>query len=109
MEQSRGIAGNNIVTVLMAEKHVNLQTASDLVGQQFKGLMERFTEGKKLLPSWGLQVDATVASYVNAMEHWIIGNLDWSLKTQRYFGPQHAEVQRTLMVMLRPRRFEDHW
>lgn len=107
MEQSRGIGGNNIVTVLMAANRIDLQTASDLIGVQFRTLMKKFTEGKAKLPSWGLEVDAAVAAYVKAMEHWIIGNLDWSFKTQRYFGPQHADIKRTLMVTLRPRRFED--
>ena len=103
MEQSRGIGGNNIVTVLMQARRVDLQAASDLVGQHFKHLMDKFTEGKRKLPSWDLDVDTAVAAYVKAMEHWIIGNLDWSFETQRYFGPQHAEVKRSLMVTLRPR------
>ncbi|KAI0696796.1 isoprenoid synthase domain-containing protein [Cytidiella melzeri] len=103
MEQSRGIGGNNIVTVLMHERNVDLQTASDIVGEHFRKLLERFTENKHLLPSWGLAVDAAVAAYVKAMEHWVIGNLVWSFETTRYFGPHYAEVKRTRVVNLRPR------
>ena len=104
MEQSRGIGGNNIVTVLMAAYHVDLQSASDLVGQHFKYLMGKFIEGKKNLPSWGLEVDTAVGAYVQAMEHWVIGNLDWSFETQRYFGAQNAEIKRTLIVNFLPKR-----
>lgn len=107
MEQARGIGGNNIVTVLMKAKRVNLQTAVDLAGEHFQKLMDKFMEGKKALPSWGVTVDAAVAAYVGAMEHWVVGNLDWSFETQRYFGPHHAEVKRSLLVTLRPQEVEE--
>lgn len=107
MEQSRGIGGNNIVTVLMHAENVDLQAASDRVGAHFRQLMARFMDGKKHLPSWGLEVDIAVTAYVRAMEHWIVGNLDWSFETQRYFGPQHAEVKRTRKVMLSPPELEE--
>lgn len=103
MEQAKGIGGNNIVTVLMRAQHVDLQTAADFVGYHFRTLMDKFTEGKKNLPSWGLEVDTGVQAYIQAMEHWIIGNLDWSFETKRYFGSQHDEVKRTLLVTLRSR------
>lgn len=102
MEQAKGIGGNNIVTVLMQEKQVGLQAAVDLVGEHFSTLMARFQEDVKRIPTWGPRVDASVAAYVAAMEHWVVGNLVWSFETQRYFGPGHAEVKRTRVVRLRP-------
>nr|BCX55497.1 sesquiterpene synthase [Phanerodontia chrysosporium] len=102
MEQARGIDGNNIVTVLMHERGVDLQTAADLVGEHFARLMDTFLQTKRALPSWGLTLDTAVAAYVAAMEHWVIGNLEWSFETQRYFGPTHAEIKRTRVVELRP-------
>lgn len=107
MEWSRGIDGNNIVTVIMQDKHVDRQTAADLVGEHFKKLMDTFIVTKKKLPSWGLDVDSAVAAYVAAMEHWVIGNLDWSFETQRYFGPGHAEIKRTRVITLCPVEDED--
>ncbi|OBZ72733.1 Linoleate 10R-lipoxygenase COP4 [Grifola frondosa] len=107
MEQAKGIHGNNIVTVLMRQKNIDLQAASDLVGEHFGRLMTRFTEGKNRLPRWGGEVDAAVANYVTAMDHWIIGNLEWSFETQRYFGASHAYVKETRVVMLSPRNQED--
>ena len=41
MEQARGIGGNNIVSVLMQEKNIELQAASDLIGQHFEALITR--------------------------------------------------------------------
>lgn len=108
MEQARGIGGNNIVSVLMQEKNIELQAASDLIGQHFEALMNRFVETKAQLPSFGSAavVDA-VSRYVVAMEHWVIGNLEWSFETNRYFGAEHARVKETLNVVLLPREHGD--
>lgn len=107
MEQAKGCGGNNIVTVLMHAKDVDLQTASDLVGIQFDMLMQRFTAAKSQLPSWGAETDRLVAAYVRSMEDWVIGNLEWSFETVRYFGPEHARIKDTRVVILRPRTFEE--
>ncbi|KAH9940985.1 isoprenoid synthase domain-containing protein [Amylocystis lapponica] len=107
MEQAKGLSGNNIVTVLMHAKNVDLQTASDLIGDHFAMLMHRFTTSKSQLPSWGADADRAVAAYVRSMEDWIIGNLVWSFETQRYFGVEHARIKETRVVALRPRVFED--
>ena len=64
-------------------------------------------DNKKHLPSWGVAVDAAVASYVEAMEHWIVGNLDWSFKTLRYFGPQNEEIRLTRIVSILPQEYEE--
>ncbi|KAI0360075.1 terpenoid synthase [Trametes cingulata] len=103
MEQAKGHTGNNIVTVLMRQKAIDLQAASDLVGAHFAELMERFVETKKSLPSFGAGLDDAVARYVEAMEHWVIGNLEWSFESQRYFGAEHKRVKETRVVMLSPR------
>ncbi len=76
MEQCKGHSGNNIVTVLMKEKHMDLQPAADYIGEYFKVLMDRFITKKAEIPSWGRKVDADVALYVEAMGHWIQGNLE---------------------------------
>ena len=104
MEQAMGHTGNNILTVLMQEKDIDLQTASDLVGDHFKVLIDRFLSCKAQLPSWGPEWDDTVSQFVMAMESWIIGNLEWSFETQRYFGPYHAKIKETLIVELYPKR-----
>lgn len=77
MEQSRGIGGNNVVTVLMKDNNIDLQAASDLVGVQFKVLMDRHLDARKRLPSWGPETDAGVARYMDAMAHWVRGNLEY--------------------------------
>ncbi|THV01906.1 terpenoid synthase [Dendrothele bispora CBS 962.96] len=102
MEQAKGHSGNNVVTVLMKAYNFDLQQACDYVGIYFKKLMVRFMLAKTRLPSWGPAVDAEVARYVDAMGHWIRGNLDWSFETNRYFGPRHDEIKLTRIVNLLP-------
>ncbi|KAE9408444.1 terpenoid synthase [Gymnopus androsaceus JB14] len=84
MEQCRGISGNNVVTVLMADRNIDIQTASDTVGTYFEELMDRYLDARKRLPSWG--------------------NLDWSFETQRYFGSRFMEVKESRIVHLTPSR-----
>nr|BDI63099.1 sesquiterpene synthase [Collybia nuda] len=102
MEQSKGISGNNIVTVLMHDKNMDLQTAVDYVGTYSKELVDRFMDLQAHLPSWGSAVDSQVALFIKGLGYWVKGNLDWSFETQRYFGPKHMEIKNTLLVTLRP-------
>ncbi|KAG6861994.1 hypothetical protein C0995_008181 [Termitomyces sp. Mi166 len=102
MEQSKGISGNNIVTVLMKNRHMTLQEASDHIGTHYKELMDCFISAQARLPSWGASVDSEVARYIQGLGCWVKGNLDWSFETQRYFGVQHLVVKETLLVTLRP-------
>lgn len=100
MEQCKGLGGNNIVTVLMREHGTDLQTASDMVGEHFQKLMDQFIMLQGQLPSWSPEVDAAVTDYITAMQHWVIGNLEWSFKTRRYFGKEHARIKDTRVVTL---------
>jgi hypothetical protein len=65
--------------------------------------MDDFVADKARLPSFGSALDVAVARYVNSMGQWVIGNLEWSFATQRYFGVNYAEIRRTRVVTLRPK------
>ena len=99
-----GHTTNNVMSVLMKHKQLDIQGAADAVGVHFKGLIDTFLEAKASLPSWGAEVDAQVAQYAVAMEQWVIGNLNWSFETQRYFGHARHETKRTRVGQLYPRR-----
>lgn len=86
MEQAKGHTGNNIMTVLMAAKNIDLQAASDYVGEYYAELMDIYMTAKAELSkkSFGSRtLDMDVWKYVNAMENWPIGNLEWSFKSNR--------------------------
>lgn len=76
MEQSRGISGNNIITVLMTNSHLTLQEASDHVGAHCKELMDLFVSAQARLPSWGTSIDSEVARYIHGLGCWVKGNLE---------------------------------
>ena len=107
MEQAMGHTGNNILTVLMTHKDLSLQAAADHVGEHWKTLLSTFLDAKKRLPSWGAEADREVALYAMAFERWVIGNMNWSFETPRYFGPARFDVRRTGIVHLRLREIEE--
>jgi hypothetical protein len=76
MEQSKGISGNNIVTVLMKDKSIDLQTASDHVGAYFKKLMDRYVDARVRMPSWGPEIDTSVTQYLEATAYWVRGSIE---------------------------------
>ncbi|GJE85095.1 terpenoid synthase [Phanerochaete sordida] len=101
VEQAMGPhAGNNILTVLQREEGLDLQAASDRVGVHFQELVDRFSDAKARLPSFGKELDEVTANHIMAMEAWVAGNLEWSFGTRRYFGKNNAKVRETLVVEL---------
>jgi len=102
VERSKGLEGNNILTVLMQENGYTLQQAADRAGVLFGNLMKRFMEERKKLPSWGPEIDRDANKYLDGIGCWITGNIHWCLETPRYFGDALDEVNRTGIVKLRP-------
>lgn len=102
MEQSKGLEGVNILTVLMKSHGFTLQDASDYVGAQYKKFMDDFVSDMDNLPSFGAELDESVRLYFTKMSHWCIGNVVWSFETPRYFGARLEEVKKTGIVTLLP-------
>lgn len=101
-EQAKpGHGGNNLLTVLMRERNLTLQQAADHIGTLFKSLLDSFQRNKEALPSIGPGVDQDMAKYVFAMEQWIVGSIGWSFASQRYFGSEHEDIRRSLVVKLK--------
>ena len=55
-------------------------------------------------PPTTLTLIVAYSKYITGLEDWVVGNLDWSFATQRYFGKNHATVKETLVVDLYPLR-----
>ncbi|RPD69751.1 terpenoid synthase [Lentinus tigrinus ALCF2SS1-7] len=103
MEQAKGHTTNNVMTVLMHHLGLDLQGAANYIAEHFKTLMETYLEAKRTLPTWDAVIDLGVARHAMAMECWIVGNLNWSFESQRYFGAAGAEVRKSRVVRLYPR------
>lgn len=62
-----------------------------------------FAADKEALQSFGKETDDDVRRFIGALETWIVGNICWSFSTRRYFGKDHEEIRKTLIVKLAER------
>ncbi|KAI0306214.1 isoprenoid synthase domain-containing protein [Multifurca ochricompacta] len=100
IEQASGHGGHNIVTVVMNEKGVNLDSALKWLGDYHEEVLARFQAQHRMLPSWGPAVDRDVEIFVERLGYWIRGIDSWSLETERYFGTKGLEIQKHRVVTL---------
>lgn len=98
MEKEKELAGNNIMTVFIEKNGLGLQQAADLIGTKFKALIDQFLEDKASIRSFGDDVDEGIRKYIFSWECTVIGNVMWSLDSQRFFGTNNEEVKRTRVV-----------
>ncbi|KAG8941644.1 hypothetical protein FRC04_004130 [Tulasnella sp. 424] len=101
VEQSKGDT-QNLVVIAMNELGLDVQGAVDYVGDMIRQRIDRYVMEKHCLPSWGEEVDAQVAKYVEGLESWVIGVLHWSFDSERYFGAEHERIKKDLIVTLLP-------
>ncbi|KAG2337543.1 terpenoid synthase [Suillus weaverae] len=103
MEQSHH-STHNLVAVLMVDQGLDLQSAVDYCGRLCNISLRRFEETRAILPSWGEEVDKEVAIYVEGLQNWITGSLQWTFETTRYFGKDAHIVKRDRTVKLLPKQ-----
>jgi hypothetical protein len=78
---------------------MDLQTAADHVGVRFSREVDNFVSTKAQLPSWGDEMDTDVAAFVEALELWVSGVVQFSRNSERYMS---AVERATGVVTLRP-------
>ncbi|KIY46968.1 terpenoid synthase [Fistulina hepatica ATCC 64428] len=103
VEQARGDEQLNMVYIFMYHHGKTLQEAIDCTAELCRHTVHEFLKNKALLPSWGPEIDDMVRRYVIALEDWIVGSLNWSFLTERYFGKSGAEIKKSRVVHLLPR------
>ncbi|KAJ6469879.1 isoprenoid synthase domain-containing protein [Mycena sanguinolenta] len=102
MEQSKGHAGANAVTVIMKSKGVDLQAAIDFLGGYCEALTWQLQESRRIFASRNDPVYSKDAvRIIDAFGDWVRGNDQWSLATERYFGKENHIVKRTRIVKLK--------
>lgn len=84
----------------MMHDGLRLQEAVDRVGEVYKQTLDTFIESQKRIPSWGDSIDKDVKLYVNGMQEWIVGSINWSYVTKRYFGDNGESVKATRVIDL---------
>ena len=98
MEHSRGLAGNNIVTVHMLDKGLSLQAAVDQAGEDYAELVRIYWEARTAVEkqSFGdAKLNADIHKFVTEMSNWPVGNIAWSFESKRYFGDMVDLVKKT--------------
>ncbi|KAL9714202.1 hypothetical protein Ac2012v2_002512 [Leucoagaricus gongylophorus] len=83
----------------MKDRQIGLQEACDYVGTYCRELMRCYLSARDELRA---TVSGDASLFIEAAGSWIIGNLEWSFESPRYFGHEHDEVKRTLTLTLRP-------
>ncbi|KAG2151672.1 terpene synthase [Suillus bovinus] len=94
---------HNLVAVLMVDQGLDLQGAIDYCDRLCNVSLQRFKDNRAIIPSWGEEVDKQVAIYVQGLQDWIAGSLQWSFESARYFGKDRHIVKRDRIVKLLPK------
>lgn len=89
-----------MVVILMELHGMGVQEAVDHVADQCQALVKRFEATRKLVPSFGEDLDPLVTIYIEGLQHWIAGFLNWCFETERYFGKEAPDVQIHRIVKL---------
>ncbi|CAE6504051.1 unnamed protein product [Rhizoctonia solani] len=99
LEQAKGYT-HNILFVIMRNKSLDLQGAVEFVDEMIQKRIKEYIDAKSRLRSFGSDLDVHVARYIQGIEYCIQANINWSLMTPRYFGPDFARVRETRVVEL---------
>jgi alpha-muurolene/germacrene-A/gamma-muurolene synthase len=89
-----------MVVILMELHGMRVQEAVNHVADRCEVLVNRFEENRKLVPSFGEDLDPLVTIYIEGLQHWISGFLNWCFETERYFGKEAPDVQIHRVVRL---------
>jgi 5-epi-alpha-selinene synthase len=83
---------HNLVLQIAQQNQVAVGDAVTQVIDQVNGMIERFLTLKKDLPIFGSNVDQDVNTYVELLQSWIRGHVDWvEKKSQRYITPHDGD------------------
>lgn len=50
------------------------------------------------------ELDKDVATYIQGLQDWITGSVQWSFASRRYFGSEGAEIKKHRFVKLLPKK-----
>ncbi|KZT01964.1 terpenoid synthase [Laetiporus sulphureus 93-53] len=84
---------HNLVTVLMAERRLPVQTAMHAAGALVKETVQTFLANEHMFLSQGQPVDKDVRRYIQGLRDCIVGAVHWLYETDRFFGDNGDEVR----------------
>jgi alpha-muurolene/germacrene-A/gamma-muurolene synthase len=88
----------------MHEHHLGVQDAVDYISSLHYSTLDLFIDHFEAdMPSWGVKLDSSVATYLRGLQDCIVASLHWSFETERYFGSNRYRVKERGLVTLTPR------
>ncbi|KAH7915515.1 terpenoid synthase [Hygrophoropsis aurantiaca] len=112
-EQARGDDTHNLVSIVMQERGLDLQSAlywirdyQEHVTQNFIRLRDEVcARVREDLPTiWNERIEAQLKGYMGGLACWVRGNDAWGWECERYFGKEGMEVKNGKHVVLMPRK-----
>lgn len=101
-EQAVGDEEHNMITVIMKQFGLDVQSALDMAGDMSTARIKRFYTLYSTIPRWLGPVDLDVQKLVDGMAMCVSGVLHWSYESQRYFGKRGIEVKKSRYLHLLP-------
>ncbi|KAH7929156.1 terpenoid synthase [Leucogyrophana mollusca] len=110
-EQARGDDTHNLVTIVMREHNLELQSALYWIGNYQERITQNFIRLRDNLPEriredvpvWNERLEAQLTHYVDGLACWVRGNDAWGWECERYFGKEGMEVKNGKEVVLMPK------
>ncbi|KAG5727558.1 Pentalenene synthase [Termitomyces sp. T112] len=104
VEQARGDANHNLVTILMHHKNLSLAETMKWIGDYASKIVSEFLDDLNHVPSFGEGVECDLERYLYGIANWVRANDCWSFECRRYFETNGLQIQQTRKVDLLPRR-----
>lgn len=91
---------HNFVCVAMEHNKLGVEEAIEYVDQRIRMRVKEYVAAKNKLPSFGPSIDEQAAKYIQGIEYFVEGFIEWSFITPRYFGDEAKKVKETGIVKL---------
>ncbi|CEL56413.1 Alpha-muurolene synthase OS=Coprinopsis cinerea (strain Okayama-7 / 130 / ATCC MYA-4618 / FGSC 9003) GN=COP3 PE=1 SV=1 [Rhizoctonia solani AG-1 IB] len=91
---------HNFVSVAMEHMNLGVEEAIAYVNQRIQKRVDEYVVTKNKLPKFGPGMDEQAARYIQGIEYFVQGFIDWSFITPRYFGDEAKKVKETGIVKL---------
>ena len=94
-----------MVVILMVHQHLTLQEALDQAASLVQNTFKVFCENLTRIPSFASpELDHDAAAYVVGLQDWVVGSINWSFSSERYFGKKAAYVKEHRVLELLPKK-----
>ena len=65
--------------------------------------MKDYRQYKPLIPSFGAKTDSDIQKYLQSLDDWLRGTLEWCFQCRRYCGDDNVKVRESQIVRITPR------